>query len=192
MFQFGKIRVTAGFFLIPIGMLVLGAADVIPAVAFAAILHEAGHLITLAVCKVRVEEICVTAFGAEIRADLRYVPYGKDILCTLAGPVCNIAAALILGRATSAHLLAGANLLQGMFNLLPLTGLDGARVLQLLLCLVLDPIRAERISRVVELTGAVGLAVITLHLVCLHHAGGFVLLALVGIFVSIWREMRGK
>ena len=54
-----------------------------------------------------VEQLRLTACGAEIRADTRYLPYGREILCTLAGPAVNLAVAVGLGRAGGGHPPAG-------------------------------------------------------------------------------------
>lgn len=192
MLRFGKIIVTPGFWLLPVMTVVIGAAEVLPSAAMAALLHEAAHLLALRLFGVRVELIRFTVFGAEIRADTKYIPYWKDILCTLAGPVGNILAAFLFARAAGDYLSAGTNLLQGCFNLLPLTGLDGARALRLVLCCLLDPVRADRISRVVELAGAALLTLGVLYLVARYCTGGFLLMALSGVFVSIWRELGSK
>lgn len=192
MFRFGKITVTRGFWLLIVGTLLTGAVEVLPSVAFAALLHEFGHLLVLRVFGVSVEGIAFTSFGAEIRADTRYIPYWKDILCTLAGPMVNILAALVFARMVGDHLLAGANLLQGCFNLLPLTGLDGARILHLIISWAWDPVRADRICRIVELIFAAMLTLAALYLMVRYSTGGFIMIAVSGVFVSIWREMRGK
>lgn len=192
MFRFGKLTITPGFWLLLGGTLLIGAAEVMPLMVMAALMHETGHLLALSVCGVGVQEICFTAFGAEIRADTRYIPYWQDILCTLAGPFVNIAAAVVLAQMAGDHLQAGANLLQGCFNLLPLTGLDGARALHLGLCWTMDPSRADRICRIVELICAVLITLGALYLVVRHCTGGFLLMAVPGIYVGIWREMRSK
>lgn len=192
MLRLGKVTVTPGFWLLLGGTLLSGAGEVLPLMVLAALLHELGHLAALHLAGASVEGIALTAFGAEIRADTRYLPYRKDILCTLAGPAVNIIAALILARTAGDYLLAGANLLQGVFNLLPLTGLDGARALHLVLSWLLGPIRADGISRLVELCCAGLITLTALYLILRHHTGGFLLLAVAGVFVSIWREMSGK
>lgn len=174
------------------GALLLGAVEVLPLISLAALLHEMGHLLALRAFAVDVEGIYFTAFGMEIRADTRFLPYQKDIICTLAGPLVNLLSAVILARLTEDYLLAGANLLEGVFNLLPLTGLDGARALHLLLSWLLDPIRADRICCMVEVVCALLLAVGSLYLMVCWHTGGFLLVAVVGIFVNIWRERQSK
>ena len=192
MLRFGKISVTAGFWITPVVTVLIGAADVLPAMLFAAVLHEAGHLAALRLFGVHVEEISFTAFGAEIRADLKYLPYWKDMICTVAGPLVNLLAAFLLSRVAGSYLHAGANLLQGAFNLLPLTGLDGARFLQLWLSFLFGPVKAVYISRAVEIACICILTGLALYAVVRHRTGGFLLLSLFGIFVSIWREMCGK
>ncbi len=169
-----------------------GAGEVLPLVALAALLHELGHLFALRLFGVNVEGIYFTSFGMEIRADTRFLPYGKDLICTLAGPIVNVSAAFVLSRMAGDYLLAGANLLQGCFNLLPLTGLDGARALHLLVSWLADPVCADRICRIVEVLCALLIALFSLYLVVRCHTGGFLLLAVFGVFVNIWRDMRVK
>lgn len=192
MLRLGKITVTPGFWLMLGGMLLAGAGEVLPLMVLAALLHELGHLAALRLVGADVEGIYFTSFGAEIRADTRYLSYSRDIFCTLAGPALNILAAVILARTAGDYLLAGANLLQGAFNLLPLTGLDGARALHLLLSWAMGPVNADRISRAVELCCAASITLLALYLVVCHHTGGFLLLAMTGVFIGIWREIRGK
>ena len=168
--------------------LLLGATEVLPLVALAVLLHEMGHLLALRLFGVRVEQIYFTGFGAEIRADTRYLPYWKDIICTISGPFANFLAAILLSRITGDYLLAGANLLQGAFNLLPLTGLDGARALHLFISCLLDPARADCFCRVVEIVCAIMIAIWSLYMVIFCGTGGFLLIAVTGIFVNIWRE----
>ena len=165
---------------------------VLPYIITAAALHEVGHLLALWSFGVHVEEMCFTAFGIEIRADLRYLSYWKDIVCTLAGPMANLLGAFFFARVMGAHLLGGANLLQGCFNLLPLTGLDGSRVLYLALCLVFPLQRAEVIYRISVICFAAVFTVFTVYLMILYRTGWFLLLALFGVILSIWRDIHGK
>ena len=77
--------------------LVAGAGEVLPLVALSALCHELGHLTALKLVGAKVEQIRLTAFGAEIRADTRYLSYGREIFCTLAGPAVNLFLAVVLG-----------------------------------------------------------------------------------------------
>lgn len=192
MLTLGKITIHPGFW----GMLILakfvGAEGVLPLAALAALCHELGHLVALRLVGATVQGICFTGFGAEIRADTRYLSYGRDILCTAAGPAVNLILALLLARVSGDYLLAGANLLQGLFNLLPVPGLDGARLLHLIISWCLDPIWADRICRVVECSVAAALCIAALYFVLFCGGGLFLLLAALGILKGTLRDECGK
>lgn len=86
MCRLGKLEVGWGFLVLAVMALIVGAGPVLPMTVLAALCHEGGHLAGLRLAGARVEAVRLTAFGAEIRADTRYLPYGREILCTLAGP----------------------------------------------------------------------------------------------------------
>ena len=160
--------------------LAIGAGTVLPLVALSALCHELGHLSALFLAGARVEEIRLTAFGAEIRADTRYLPYGREILCTLAGPAVNLVLAVVLSRVAGDYLLAGANVLLGVFNLLPLPALDGGRILYLLISWALDPMLADGVCRWVGLACGGILTAWALALVVIHRTGLFLLFGALG------------
>lgn len=172
--------------------LCVGAGEVLPLVGVAALCHELGHFFFLRLFGVCVEEVSFTCFGVKIQADTRYLPYGKDILCTLAGPAVNLILAVVFARVSEDYLLSGANLLQGGFNLLPVPGLDGARALHLALCWLLDPGRADRICRRVEICGAGMICAVSGYLVVFRRAGAWLFLASLGILRETFRNEPGK
>ena len=160
--------------------LVAGAGTVLPLVGLSALCHELGHLSALYLARARIEEIRLTAFGAEIRADTRYLPYVRDILCTLAGPAVNLVLAVVLSRVAGDYLLAGANVLLGVFNLLPLPSMDGGRAVYLLVSWMADPMTADRVCRWVGIVCGMILVATALALVAIHRTGLFLLLAALG------------
>lgn len=160
--------------------LAAGAGTVLPLVLLSALCHELGHLAALWLAGTRVEQIRLTAFGAEIHADTRYLPYGREILCTLAGPAVNLILAVVLARVAGDYLLAGANLFLGAFNLLPLPALDGGRALHLLVSWAADPLLADRVCRWVGLVCGAALTAGALALVLIHRTGLFLLLGALG------------
>ena len=129
MWKSGKLEIGWGAGVMLALALLAGAGGVLPLVGLAALCHELGHLLALRLAGAEVERLRLTAFGAEILADTRFLPYPREILCTLAGPAVNLALALILSRMAGDYILAGANLLLGGFNLLPIPPLDGSKVL---------------------------------------------------------------
>lgn len=192
MFRLGKLRIAPGFPALLVVSWLAGAGEVLPLVFLAAFLHELAHIAALTVVGSGVEEIRLTAFGAEIQADTRFLPYGKDILCTLAGPFSNIFLGVILSRVSADYLFAGANLLQGIFNLLPLAGLDGARALHLAISWAFDPSVADHVCRYVEIACSAVLLIASVYFVAARQVGAFLLLAALGICGTALRGRRGK
>lgn len=116
-----------------------------------AIIHELGHLICGIILKLKPETFNITPFGLQIsfKPDIDLyntkVKNGtklciKKMVLALAGPLTNFAIAFILiiinniGANTS-YLLLGetaiyANILIGIFNLIPIYPLDGGRILK--------------------------------------------------------------
>lgn len=163
--------------------LLAGAGPVLLVVLVSALGHELGHLAALRVMGARVEKIRLTAFGAEIQADTRRLSYPREIFCSLAGPGVNLVLAVVFARIFGDFEAAGANLLLGCFNLLPVPVLDGGRTLHLLASWLWDPVTADRICRKTGLGTALALTAATLILTIRYHAGLFLLLGAAGTLV---------
>lgn len=183
MLRWGRVEICWGFWCLLAVALLAGAGSVLPLVGLAALCHELGHLGALQLAGARVERFRLTAFGAEIRADTRYLAYWKEIGCTLAGPAMNLALALVLSRVAGDYLLAGANLLLGVFNLLPIPTLDGGRALQLAVSWAADPMVADRVSARVGLFTAGCLTLASAALAIWGGGGLFPLLAALGALI---------
>lgn len=189
MLTLGSVTICPGFWGMLLFSLCIGAGEILPLVGVAALCHEVGHLAALRLFGMHVEGISFTCFGVEIQADTRYLSYGKEIFCTLAGPAVNLLLALIFARVSTDYLLSGANLLQGIFNLLPVSGTDGSRALHLVFCWLSDPVQADRICRRVEVCCAGVFCVLSGYLVLFRHAGLCILMASFGILRgTLWNE----
>lgn len=120
----------------------------------AAACHEAGHLLAAYLLGGRVHRIQIRATGAILSAS--FPTYGGEFFALLAGPAVN----LLLG----AGFLRGwfpfslINLGLALFNLLPVHGLDGGRLLYLLLLKALPPDRAERVVTLLSYCLCLGIA----------------------------------
>ena len=167
-----------------------GAGPVLPMVLIAAAGHELGHLAALHIFGARIVRVRLTAFGAEITADTRRLSYPREIFCTLAGPLVNLVLAVALARTTQAWTLAGANLLLGCFNLLPVPALDGGHALDLTVSWLWDPIVADIVCRRVGLGCAVVLVSAALALTVRHQAGLFLLLGALGTLAPQLAEYK--
>ena len=126
------------------------------AVLLAAVCHEMGHYIALRLCGGRLEGLSVSAFGAQMRIrDRNRLSYGREALCVLAGPLVNVTLSWLMSMGgkwrEEFYLFAGAQLVLGVFNLLPLTALDGGRLLWIGIAWVTDPFLADKVCRVVTL-----------------------------------------
>lgn len=109
------------------------------AVLAAMALHEGMHLAVLRRFGGHVGRLRLTLGGAYLSTEQGGMGYGGELLAVLAGPGINLLLALLAARAGERwYLFSGVNLALGCFNLLPLPGLDGWRVLRLLAALLLD------------------------------------------------------
>ena len=145
MWKWGKLELGWGFAALIVLALLGGAGPALPPVLLAAACHELGHLSALWLAGARVERLRLNAFGAEIRADTRRLSYPREIACTLAGPAVNLALALLLARATLHFTAAGANLVLGCFNLLPIPALDGGHILFLVISTVSEKLFGRKV-----------------------------------------------
>ncbi len=121
-----------------------GSAAEIAFFLLAVILHEAGHLFCMYGFGYRAERIHFSLMGANILTKNKLIPYKKEILIYLSGPLFNLfgcAISLVLIRwdfEKEFLFFFFANFLLALFNLLPLPSLDGERALFSFFCLIWD------------------------------------------------------
>lgn len=113
----------------------------------ASLMHETGHLAAMVAAGCPPALCTVGAFG--VRLELRgytALSYGRRIGISLAGPLVNGAAALVL-LAMDCPMVAAVHGVLGCFNLLPAAALDGGQVLWCVCCMLgWEPV-AERVLR---------------------------------------------
>lgn len=107
----------------------------------AALLHELGHLLCLFWYGETPQALKLGLSGMEIvRAKGQRLSFAQEIAAALAGPLVNLLLFFLLaalsGWGRDAHMLeaASVNLLLALFNLLPVSALDGGRALYFFLC----------------------------------------------------------
>ena len=100
----------------------------------AAAVHEAGHVTACIAMGGRVEVLTLSAVGAELKLDYpSVISYGRENIVLLSGAAANLvlgAVSYFLGLYQMAYISVGL----GVFNLLPITPLDGGRILYNLIC----------------------------------------------------------
>ena len=135
-----------------------GAGRMLPAALLAAFFHELGHVAAIYLAGGRVTAIRIEPFGGEIATGGTVPSYRGELFVSLAGPIVNFLCALLLflpGMPVELSLFGLCSLGLGMFNLLPMSALDGGDVLRTLLLLRLDPELSDRICRIVSAVFAV-------------------------------------
>ena len=163
----------------------LSSPLLLSALLLAAILHELGHYWVLRRLHAQVTAIRITALGAEMQVAGR-LSYGGELL---AGPAVNLILALLLGYGgrlwSPLYLFAGAQLVLGVFNLLPVLPLDGGSLLWNLAAWLTEPYTADRVAGVVGFGVA---ALLTLAAGAALMLGGspFLLLAAAGL---LWHSI---
>lgn len=191
-----SVHIGASFYLLLFLALTVSPPAVVAAVLSAAALHELGHLAALRYFGVRLRALRLTALGAVLDAPaLARLSYPRELTVTLSGIAVNFLCALplsALGRHTGAdifYLLAGAHLVLAAFNLLPISPLDGARALALLLALLLGPVPAERICTAVSLFLSLVLCALGGYLSLCRHCGWLFALAALGLLCGTLRQL---
>lgn len=123
---------------------------------FASAIHEGGHLFAMWICECQPKSIRLIPTSMQIVRGFSSKPKG-EIAIALLGPAANIAVFLCLlinfflfGN-EDILIFALINLILAIFNLLPVTGLDGGTVLKNIIARKTDLYTAERKVRIVTL-----------------------------------------
>ena len=141
-----------------------------------AAVHELGHYAALCAFGARPYLLRLELTGAAMYFDESRLSYGREIIAAIAGPAAGLV--LTLGAAImKAHALAGVSLVLSLFNLLPIGGLDGGRVLSALLSMLLDHDRAQRVCFWVTVICAAAMLGCGLYLMLHTHSGGALIIA---------------
>lgn len=127
---------------------------------FAVLIHEIGHLFAMWLLECSPKSIRLIPASVQITRSITTV-YRNDILIALAGPVINILLFCVLYlnfityKNTTVLYYAGINLIVALFNLMPVSGLDGGTVLFSIIAKKHDVNRAMLTLRIITLAIAV-------------------------------------
>lgn len=147
-----KIYVSPWTAILLAGFIWFSSPVLLAALLLAALIHELGHYVMLRHFRVPVASIHISPFGAKMCLDeRRRLSYGAEMLTVFAGPFSNLVSAFLLAALGQwwemAYLFSGAQLVLGLFNLLPVRPLDGGTFVWLLLAWCTEPFTADRISQ---------------------------------------------
>lgn len=153
----------------------------------AALLHELAHYAVLRLCGVRTARFTLTGLGASLYVpELHRLSYGAELLSAAAGPLMNLLLWVLLsltGR-EELTLFAGAQMVLGVLNLLPVRPMDGGRILWLATAYLTEPYTADRVAAAVGLATSSALLALCLWLVLTTGSGLFLLLG------ALWLAYR--
>lgn len=134
-----RFKVNKYFIILLIVCLIIGYSKQVILLFLFVILHEMSHLLFAKIYKLKINNIEIFPFGGVARIDnLDNAGVFIDIVITIAGPLFNLATAMVLfflktkGIMVDEYLIT-VNLTLGLFNLLPGMPLDGGRILRALL-----------------------------------------------------------
>ena len=119
--------------------------------AAAALIHETGHILAARLFGVPSAGGKNIFFGLSLKYDFSSVSFFKEAAVSFAGPLFNVASFVITflvskSPGTYAVFFMFSNLSLALFNLLPVSPLDGSEILKALLMNVAPPNTAERIA----------------------------------------------
>lgn len=131
-FRLGNTAVSIGYEAVAAltAVLILDREEHVICCIAAAALHESGHLLMMRLFRVRVRAVSVRLFDVRIGAE-RPDTFCADLCVTLGGPAANFLCAPVF--LPFSRKMLSANLALGIFNMIPVTSLDGGRLLYLLL-----------------------------------------------------------
>lgn len=129
-----------------------GNALLILASLVAAALHELGHILMARFLKIPIERLRLDLFGARLDVTSGQISYLQEFLLCFAGPMASLVLSALfvpLWRVgVFFRLFSYASFLLGLLNLLPITSLDGGRMLGSALALYLPARALECVGRV--------------------------------------------
>ncbi len=189
----GAVRFSAGFCLLSAWFAWANGWRMLLTVLGAASVHELGHCLALEAQGARITGLRVGICGAVLESESARLSYGGELLAVLAGPGANLLCALLLAALKTGdwEITAGANLVLGGFNLLPVRPLDGGRALELLVSWAAGPAAGDRAARWLGAAAAAVLA--ALLTVVMAESGGslWLLPPAAGLLAAAGRELRG-
>lgn len=154
------------------------------AMILAALWHELCHYWAVKCCGAEVYQIRFTPVGAKMESTP--MPPGKEMFCALAGPFGGLMLLLLARWMPRTALCAG---MQSLYNLLPISGLDGGTALRCAAAMLFPKKQADTICRWTELIIVAAFLILGIYGSVIKKLG--LLPIIVAVFLAI-RTQNGK
>lgn len=151
-----KLIIEPSFVITVIVFFLSGDTEYVFLMLFSALVHECGHLLALHFFKVRVKALVLGLFGGTIVLDKKLISYKGDFIVAISGSLANLTFSIILFLllryrfSTPLFFFFLSNVTYALFNLLPVSNLDGGMALRSLLLIKKEPYEAERTAGLVS------------------------------------------
>ncbi len=157
--------------------------EYIAAVLFAVLTHELAHLLVMRLLGIRASRFSVGIFGIGIEAKYALASYFKQAAVSLSGSAFNIVCAVLFRQYGE---LSAACVAYGVFNLFPLSALDGGELMDITLavCGVSDRIR-RNVSRIADTVLTAFLWIVSVYLALNGVGEGLLISSLYMVFSGI-------
>ena len=142
--------------------------------------HEIGHLLAILVLKQKVDRIEFSLFDIKIKSNY-YVSFSKELIITLSGVAFNFILFLFFIR--TIRIFALANLFIGIFNLLPVSTLDGGQAINIILNKFISEEKSVIILNI--LTVIFAIPIFTLGIIVLFNTGYNFSFLLLGVYLFL-------
>ncbi len=145
------------------------------------IMHELGHLILLIKYGCKIKSVTLSYYGMKIiRENEISLDFRKEIAVCLSGVTVNLVISILFTvfyiafKNQTLLKVSAVNLILGLFNLLPVGALDGARALSCMLKYRFELSKSEKVLKTISI--CILIPVILLSLYLLKQSGNFTLL----------------
>ncbi len=140
----------------------------------AVILHEIGHLLYAKILKIKIKSFELSLFGGRIKTQ-KEPSYIDELMFALGGPLAGFIGFAFTYKIALNNLTTPfcqnflfpfsiLSLCLSVFNLIPLTSLDGGRILKCALCLLFSLDTAEKILRITSFLTLISLWMLSVYM----------------------------
>lgn len=152
-----NIKIGFTFFAVLTTLLCFNINPAVQISVISAVLHESGHLFWLLISGDKPQKIEFGLFGLSVvRSNDMKLNYKNEMISAFFGPLVNIVIAFvcfifyIFLKSDLLVTVISVNIFLAIFNLMPVFGLDGGRILEFYLLNKMSPDKCEKIIRIVS------------------------------------------